>query len=206
MPFDVQAELPAVLPSASTGSVRLGPVQCLELAALGAAARGLISLDALVDTVWCLYGRACPERSIVHCTIQRLVAQGALTAHETWIASMPFQYAATVAGARRLRELMAVPLHRRCDADARDAASIKLGLLDFLDREEARRVILDLRDSLAAAEAELDALGRRVPSGIRSLGLALEQRRRLNRQRLADLDACLERIDASTSPATASVK
>jgi len=195
MPFGSHTDVPALLPPGSPNASHLGPVQSLELAVLGAAAHGLVSLDRLVDTVWCLCGGDWrPASGIVYGTLQRLVAEKALIDRETWISSNPFLYAVTPAGARRLRNLVRKPIHLCCNPPARAAAAIKLGLLDLLDRKEAVAMVEELHACFVAYQHDLEVLRRRAPNTLRSLEFAMDQRLRINRQRIDDLDTCLRRL------------
>ncbi len=124
----------------------LNAAAAVDLAILGAAAQRNVTLDRLVEIVFCLAGDGwSPAQEVVYGRLQNATEQGWISARESWVRSMPFLYGLTQPGARHLTELMRRPVPQRDAAEARAIASIKFALLDLLDGEDGVAVNADLR-------------------------------------------------------------
>ena len=147
------------------GQTRLDGAGTLQLALLGAAAQRTVTLDRLVDVVWCLAGGAwAPSGEAVHDALQRATRAGLVAPRESWVKSVPFLYVLTPAGAQRFGELMRLPLPDHDDPAACAAASVKYGLLDLVETADALAVTSDLRRFYLACRAGIEERRTSLPA------------------------------------------
>lgn len=149
----------------TSGGSRLTCAVALELALLGAAAQRPVTLEKLVDVVWCLAGGLwAPASEIVHDGVQRATRAGFVADRESWVSSVPFLYSLTARGAQRFADLMRIPLPHPDDPAGPAAASIKYGLLDLVEPEDAPAVSADLRRFYLSSRAGLEARRKSLPT------------------------------------------
>ncbi|MEX2453400.1 MAG: hypothetical protein WD470_01775 [Rhodospirillaceae bacterium] len=187
------------------GQTRLDGAGTLQLALLGAAAQRTVTLDRLVDVVWCLAGGTwSPSGEIVHDALQRATRAGLVAARESWVKSVLFLYVLTPSGAQRFAELMRLPLPDHDDPAACAAASVKYGLLDLVEPADALAVTSDLRRFYLACRASLEERRTSLPPHRRFLDRCASERQAWIDFRIDALDEFNTEVSRRALPQAAS--
>ena len=149
----------------------------IELAILGAVAGRMTSLAELIDTVKCLAGEAWnPATEVIKQGIQVGVAKQFIHSNESWILSIPFLYSITGEGAKRLSELLELPLPSFENPIIEGASEVKFGLLDKVNSRNILSIAEDLEQYYRYAKQKLEERRNCSGEGRSHLSIAIAAR------------------------------
>ena len=149
----------------------------IELAILGAVAGRMTSLAELIDTVKCLAGEAWkPATEVIKQGIQVGVAKQFIHSYESWILSIPFLYSITGEGAKRLSELLELPLPSFENPIIEGASEVKFGLLDKVNSRNILSIAEDLEQYYRYAKQKLEERRNCSGEGRSHLSIAIAAR------------------------------
>ena len=155
----------------------LNGLDVIELAILGAIAGRMTSLAELIDMVKCLAGEAWkPATEVIKHGIQVGVAKKFIHSNESWVLSIPFLYSITGMGAKRLRELLELPLPSFENPITEGASEVKFGLLDKVKSPNVLSIAEDLELYYRYAKQELEERRNCLGQGRSHLSIAMAAR------------------------------